>query len=476
MLFSDLFFLFFFMPLCCILYYIAKDIKQKNSVLIIFSLFFYVFGEPIKVLFLLLSVGINYIVGLLIADDKARGKSGKGFLIIGLLFDIGMLGVFKYTDFLIDNINGIFGTSIAHSGIVMPLGISFFTFQILSYIIDVYWDKVPVQKKFHKLLLYITMFPQLVAGPIVRYETVAAEIDNRTVTLDDLCDGMTRFVTGLAKKVLIANTLNLAVNEFFGTSKDALLGASNTVVGCWMGAICYALLIYFDFSGYSDMAIGMGRMFGFHFDENFDHPFASKSISEFWQRWHISLGSFFRDYLLYLPIFGKRRQYMSIFLVWFTTGLWHGASWNFVIWGLYFGIFVFTESKIGKKKLKKVPAVAMHIYTALVLIIGFGIFYFTDMQSLGLFLKGLVGASGQPFISDATTTTLTKYLYVILFALITSMPVLPAIKNRIKKCNSNVKGIAQLASCLASVVMLVMVYAVLVDSFATNNVFIYFRF
>lgn len=476
MLFSDLFFLFFFMPLCCTLYYIAKDIKQKNSVLIIFSLFFYAFGEPVKVLFLLLSVGINYIVGLLIADDKARGKSGKGFLIIGLLFDIGMLGVFKYTDFLIDNINGIFGTSIAHSGIVMPLGISFFTFQILSYIIDVYWDKVPVQKKFHKLLLYITMFPQLVAGPIVRYETVAAEIDERTVTLDDLCDGMTRFVTGLAKKVLIANTLNLAVNEFFGTSKDALLGASNTVVGCWMGAICYALLIYFDFSGYSDMAIGMGRMFGFHFDENFDHPFASKSISEFWQRWHISLGSFFRDYLLYLPIFGRRRQYLSIFLVWFTTGLWHGASWNFVIWGLYFGIFVFAESKIGKKKLKKVPAVAMHIYTALVLIIGFGIFYFTDMQSLGLFFKGLVGASGQPFISDATTTTLTKYLYVILFALITSMPVLPAIKNIIKKCNSRVKGIAQLASCLASVVMLIMVYAVLVDSFATNNVFIYFRF
>ncbi len=476
MLFSDLFFLFFFMPLCYILYYIAKDIKQKNSVLIIFSLFFYAFGEPVKVLFLLLSVGINYIVGLLIADDKARGKSGKGFLIIGLLFDIGMLGVFKYTDFLIDNINGIFGTSIAHSGIVMPLGISFFTFQILSYIIDVYWDKVPVQKKFHKLLLYITMFPQLVAGPIVRYETVAAEIDERTVTLDDLCDGMTRFVTGLAKKVLIANTLNLAVNEFFGTSKDALLGASNTVVGCWMGAICYALLIYFDFSGYSDMAIGMGRMFGFHFDENFDHPFASKSISEFWQRWHISLGSFFRDYLLYLPIFGRRRQYLSIFLVWFTTGLWHGASWNFVIWGLYFGIFVFAESKIGKKKLKKVPTVAMHIYTALVLIIGFGIFYFTDMQSLGLFFKGLVGASGQPFISDATTTTLTKYLYVILFALITSMPVLPAIKNIIKKCNSRVKGIAQLASCLASVVMLIMVYAVLVDSFATNNVFIYFRF
>lgn len=476
MLFSDLFFLFFFMPLCYILYYIAKDIKQKNSVLIIFSLFFYAFGEPVKVLFLLLSVSINYIVGLLIADDKARGKSGKGFLIIGLLFDIGMLGVFKYTDFLIDNINGIFGTSIAHSGIVMPLGISFFTFQILSYIIDVYWDKVPVQKKFHKLLLYITMFPQLVAGPIVRYETVAAEIDERTVTLDDLCDGMTRFVTGLAKKVLIANTLNLAVNEFFGTSKDALLGASNTVVGCWMGAICYALLIYFDFSGYSDMAIGMGRMFGFHFDENFDHPFASKSISEFWQRWHISLGSFFRDYLLYLPIFGRRRQYLSIFLVWFTTGLWHGASWNFVIWGLYFGIFVFAESKIGKKKLKKVPAVAMHIYTALVLIIGFGIFYFTDMQSLGLFFKGLVGASGQPFISDATTTTLTKYLYVILFALITSMPVLPAIKNIIKKCNSRVKGIAQLASCLASVVMLIMVYAVLVDSFATNNVFIYFRF
>lgn len=476
MLFSDLFFLFFFMPLCCVMYYIAKDIKQKNSVLIIFSLFFYAFGEPVKILFLLLSVGINYIVGLLIADDKAQGKSGKGFLVLGLLFDIGMLGVFKYTDFLIDNINGIFGTSIAHSGIVMPLGISFFTFQILSYIIDVYWEKVPVQKKFHKLLLYITMFPQLVAGPIVRYETVAAEIDNRRVTLDDLCDGMVRFVIGLSKKVLISNTLNLAVNEFFGTNDQVLLADSTSVVGCWMGAICYALLIYFDFSGYSDMAIGMGRMFGFHFDENFDHPFASKSISEFWQRWHISLGSFFRDYLLYLPIFGKRRQYLSIFLVWFTTGLWHGASWNFVIWGLYFGIFVFAESKIGKKKLKKVSPVVMHIYTALVLIIGFGIFYFTDMQSLGMFLTGLVGGSGRAFINDATTTTLIKYLYVILFALITSMPILPYIKQKVKKTNSTVKGIAQLASCATCVIMLIMVYAVLVDSYATNNVFIYFRF
>lgn len=476
MLFSDLFFLFFFMPLCCVMYYIAKDIKQKNSVIIIFSLFFYAFGEPVKILFLLLSVGINYIVGLLIADDKAQGKSGKGFLVLGLLFDIGMLGVFKYTDFIIDNINGIFGSSIAHSGIVMPLGISFFTFQILSYIIDVYWDKVPVQKKFHKLLLYITMFPQLVAGPIVRYETVAAEIDNRRVTLDDLCDGMVRFVIGLSKKVLISNTLNLAVNEFFGTKDQVLLADSTSVVGCWMGAICYALLIYFDFSGYSDMAIGMGRMFGFHFDENFDHPFASKSISEFWQRWHISLGSFFRDYLLYLPIFGKRRQYLSIFLVWFTTGLWHGASWNFVIWGLYFGIFVFAESKIGKKKLKKVSPVVMHIYTALVLIIGFGIFYFTDMQSLGMFITGLVGGSGRAFITEATSTTLTKYLYVILFALITSMPILPYVKQNIKKTNLTVKGVAQLASCAVCVIMLIMVYAVLVDSYATNNVFIYFRF
>jgi len=475
MLFSDLFFLYFFLPLCFILYYLAKSTKRRNIVLVIFSLFFYAFGEPVKILLLLLSVGVNYVIGLLIADDKTRGKSGKVFLVIGLVFDIGMMGVFKYTDFIIDNINALTGLSIAHSGIVMPLGISFFTFQILSYIIDVYWENVTAQKKFYKLLLYISMFPQLIAGPIVRYETIAEEIDNRTITADDICDGMTRFVVGLSKKVLLANTLNLVVKGLFETTDTTLLG-SVSAVACWTGAICYALQIYFDFSGYSDMAIGMGRMFGFHFDENFNYPFICRSISEFWQRWHISLGSFFRDYLLYLPIFGKRRQYLSIFLVWFTTGLWHGAAWNFVIWGLYFGIFVFAESKIGKKALKKVPDVVMHIYNKIIIIIGFGIFYFDDLGALGRFFGGLIGTAGGGFINDSAITVLTDYSYVIIFAIIASFPVIPFIKKQFAKLGGVGKAIYQIGACVACVAMLIMVYGVLVDTFATNNVFIYTRF
>ncbi|MBR5858950.1 MAG: MBOAT family protein, partial [Clostridia bacterium] len=329
---------------------------------------FYACGEPIKIFLFLGSTLVNYLLALQMHKTRGTAKA-KFALILSLIYNIGMLGVFKYTDFMIGNINGIFGTSIPLLHIALPLGISFYTFQIMSYMIDVYWEKVPVQKYFHKLLLYISLFPQLVAGPIVRYQTIAEEIDDRKTTVNDAFEGVTRIIIGLSKKILLANNLNVLVQNCFGNNVSEA-----SVFGTWVGVIAYSMQVYFDFSGYSDMAIGIGRVFGFHFDENFRHPFMCRSISEFWQRWHISLGSFFRDYLLYLPIFGKRRAVLSLFLVWFTTGLWHGASWNYVIWGLYFGIFIFIETKIGKKNLKNAPTLLMHIYNKLVILIGFGIF------------------------------------------------------------------------------------------------------
>jgi len=305
-------------------------------VLIAFSLVFYAWGEPVWVCMLIGYSLLNYLTGLII--EKFRGKPGsKAALAFSLMVDIGVLGVFKYSGFIAENINALLGTAIKIPEIALPIGISFYTFQTISYSLDCYWGKVEAQKSFAKFLLYVSMFPQLVAGPIVRYSTIAQEIDSRKTTAKDLSDGFSRIILGIGKKVIIANNLNSVVTAFFGTSGNTHEAVKTlSVFGTWYGAVLVALWYYFDFSGYSDIAIGLGRIFGFHFDENFKYPFICKSITEFWQRWHISLGSFFRDYLLYVPIFGRRRKYGGLFLVWFCTGLWHGASWNFIFWGLYF--------------------------------------------------------------------------------------------------------------------------------------------
>ncbi len=470
MLFADLLFIFAFLPLCFAFYFMFKSIKAKNVILIIFSLIFYACGEPIKILLFIASALINYLLALWM--DKARGTpKSKLALILSLIYNIGMLGIFKYTDFMIGNINGLFGTSIPLLHIALPLGISFYTFQIISYMIDVYWEKVPVQKKFHKLLLYISLFPQLVAGPIVRYQTIAEEIDNRITTVNDAFEGGIRIIIGLSKKVLLANNLNVLVQNCFGNNV-----AEASVTATWIGVIAYSMQVYFDFSGYSDMAIGIGRVFGFHFDENFRHPFMCRSISEFWQRWHISLGSFFRDYLLYLPIFGKRRAVLSLFLVWFTTGLWHGASWNYVIWGLYFGIFIFIETKIGKKKLKNAPTVLMHVYNKLVILIGFGIFKFENMQDLGNFFKNLVGANGNELINSAATDALMSHIYVFIIAIIACFPLSAYLKKRFESSNPLSYSVA--AVCVTAYVILLLFIdtSVLVKTFSSNNPFLYWNF
>lgn len=470
MLFADLFFMFAFLPICFLAYFAFRSIKAKNIVLIITSLVFYAFGEPIKILMFVGSALLNYLFARWI--DSARGTKGsKIALAISLLYNFGMLGVFKYTDFMISNINGIFGTSIPAQNIALPLGISFYTFQIVSYVIDVYWEKVPVQKQFHKLLLYISLFPQLVAGPIVRYQTVAEEIDDRKTTIYDAFEGFTRLIIGLSKKVLLANNLNTLVNACFGENLSEA-----TVTATWIGVVAYAMQVYFDFSGYSDMAIGIGRIFGFHFDENFKHPFMCRSISEFWQRWHISLGSFFRDYLLYVPIFGKRRAVLSLFLVWFTTGLWHGASWNYVIWGLYFGVFIFIETKIGKKNLKNAPTLLMHIYNKLVILIGFGIFKFENINDLGNFFKNLIGANGNSLVSNETFITFKAHIFIFAIALLACFPIAGYFKRRFEVAKPSVAFMAMLCTTIYLVLLLLLDTTVLVKTFSSNNPFLYWNF
>lgn len=469
MVFSELFFLFVFLILCITAYFLASNIRQRNIVLIAASLVFYAWGEPAYIFLLLASVAVNYFCGLGIDKYRDTGKA-KACIAAALIYNIGALIFFKYTGFFISNINSLLSVSIPIPSIRMPLGISFYTFQITSYIIDCYWENVDVQKSYPKLLLYVSLFPQLVAGPIVRYSTIEEEITNRKSTLEDVSAGMTRFIVGLAKKVIIANNLHsLVVVPLIGVDDISKASFVATVVG----VICYAIYVYYDFSGYSDMAIGLGRIFGFHFDENFRYPFVSANITEFWQRWHISLGSFFRDYLLYVPIFGKRRKYLGLFLVWFCTGFWHGAAWNFIIWGLYFGVFILIELLLGKKRMKKIPKVLSHVYSLIVIAIGFGIFYFEDLSSLGNFFKNLVFANGNAFISGTAKSVISENIILILVAAVLSMPVLDWFKDLAKK-NKTLDTVFSYVTIFTNIALLVISAIMLVDS--TSNVFLYWRF
>ncbi len=473
MVFADLFFIYFFMPLCIFCYFLTKKTAWRNAVLLVFSLIFYAWGEPVWVIMLIAYSFLNYSTGLMI--EKSRGKSSaKTALLIAIIVDIGVLGIFKYSGFLVENVNALLHVSIPVPKIKLPIGISFYTFQTLSYSIDCYWGKVKVQKNFPKFLLYVSMFPQLVAGPIVRYSTISEEIDKRHTTLKDLSDGFSRIILGIGKKVIVANSLNSVVTACFGTAEDGYAATGTlSVLAAWGGAAMVALWYYFDFSGYSDIAIGLGRIFGFHFDENFKYPFICKSITEFWQRWHISLGTFFRDYLLYVPIFGKRRKYGGLFLVWFCTGLWHGASWNFILWGLYYGLFIFIEMKIGKKNMKKLPAAVAHIYTKIVIIVGFGIFYFEDFPALGKFFKALVGANDNAFSNQVTRTLFLGNVFLIAAAALLSTPILPFIRERSKKAQ-NTYNLVRTSGIVCNVAVLLVSSLLLLNT--TNNPFLYFRF
>ena len=465
MLFTSISFLYYFLPSLIIIYFITPK-KYKNIILLIASLLFYLYGEPKYVFLMIAEIIIAYIGAILI--DKYKNQS-KNILITTLFIHVFLLIIFKYTDFIIQTINDISNANIKLLNIALPIGISFYTFQIISYIIDVYNGKVKVQRNIIKLATYVSLFPQLVAGPIVRYQTVEKELDNRVHSFNNFAYGIRRFSVGLAKKVLIANALGELCSKSSATSEE-------TVVFFWIFGISYMLQLYFDFSAYSDMAIGLGRIFGFHFPENFNYPYISKSITEFWRRWHISLSTWFKDYV-YIPLGGNRdgkyKQIRNILIVWLLTGIWHGANWTFLIWGLLFGIILIIEKIFLNKFMEKLPSFIRRIYVLFIVMILFIIFSSDNMSVALSNIKGLFGMNGEAFINDYTLHYLKSYLPVLIIALFGTTPCIKILIDKLRK-NKYVNNIINILEPILIVVILVVVTSYLIDN--SYNPFLYFRF
>lgn len=470
MLFSSLTFLFGFLSTLIILYFMVKNRKYKNIVLLVFSLLFYAWGEPKYIFLMLLTILIVYIFGILIDkfDKEKKFNLKKLSLILCIILVLGSLIVFKYSKFLIENINSIFNTKINLINVVMPIGISFYTFQILSYIIDLYNKKIKLQKNYFSLALYVSLFPQLIAGPIVRYETVEDEIDNRKETKEYIIAGTKRFIIGLSKKVIIANQMALLADLVFNNHN----GSYGTSI-IWLGTFAYTLQIYFDFSGYSDMAIGLGKIFGFHFLENFDYPYISKSVTEFWRRWHISLSSWFRDYI-YIPLGGnkvnKLKWVRNILLVWMLTGLWHGAAWNFIIWGIYYGLLLLFEKLFLNKVLSKLPSIINWIYTFVIVMIGWMIFRSNTLNELLLFIKTMFSYKHTDWITILADNLSTfNSLVFIIPAFIFSFPIF-------KKLNENYSNKTVYEIILNIILLTLFLICIICLTSSSYNPFIYFRF
>lgn len=470
MVFSDIFFLYIFLPLFLILYFAAGN-RSRNIVLTLFSLFFYAWGEPVWVCLLLFSSLLDYLNGRFIEKHSGTKKAVLG-VISSCVINLSVLAVFKYSGMIVTGINSLLSLELPVPDFHLPIGISFYTFQSITYVVDVYRGKAKAQKNYFNYLLYLSMFFQLVAGPIVRYNTVAREIDSRSIKLSEFSSGLTRLIMGLGKKVIIANSMGALATQML-TFSDA----PSSVLAAWAGVICYSLQIYYDFSGYSDMAIGLGLMCGFHFPENFDYPYISSSVTEFWRRWHISLGTFFRDYV-YIPMGGNRKhQILNIAVVWCLTGLWHGASMNFVLWGAYFGILLIIEKTFLNKLLEKLPRVISHLYLIIIVIFGWMIFYFTDMTKMGACFGAMFGADGIAAADLVTESALKGNLWLILAAVVLSTPVY-------KYISAGGKSIAvksKAAFAAVSAVKMVFLLAVLAVSTIflvgdTYNPFLYFRF
>ncbi|MBP3660215.1 MAG: MBOAT family protein [Oscillospiraceae bacterium] len=469
MLFSSISFLYVFLPVTLLFYFLVPA-RAKNYVLLAASLLFYFFGEPVYVVLLLLSSLSDYLHSLFIESHRGR-KSAKVALISSIVINLAMLGFFKYIDFFIGTINGVFGAEIPLTNVPLPIGISFFTFQTMSYTIDVYRGEAKAERNLASFATFVCLFPQLIAGPIVRYTDISAELKHRTHSLDKLYLGVRRFVFGLAKKVLIAN----AMGELCAVFRES---AAPSVGFYWLYAVAYSLQIYFDFSGYSDMAIGLGHIFGFHFPENFNYPFISRSITEFWRRWHMTLGGWFRDYL-YIPLGGNRkgtaRWLLNIAIVWAATGFWHGAAWNFILWGLFFGVLLILEKLFLLKWLEKAGRLVQHLYVLLTVLISFVLFNATDLSRLWSDLRGLFGSV--PLWSPETGYCLRNYAVLLVLALVGATPLPRLLWTRLTAPGEGTRSrsiLSTVAEPLAVAVLLLVVTAFLVDG--SFNPFLYFRF
>lgn len=466
MVFSSTIFLCVYLPLVLLGYYICPK-KGRNLFLLIVSLVFYAWGEPKYVFLMIFSILVNYVFGRLMDKHRENKKRLKLMLVLSVVIDIGLLSVFKYTDFVITNINAIFGANFDLLNIALPIGISFYTFQAMSYTIDVYRDDVRVQKNLIDFGMYITMFPQLIAGPIVRYADVQDQLADRSVTTVDFSEGVMRFVVGLGKKVLLANQMGAVWSDIYA------LGGDVSTLMAWTGAIAYTFQIYFDFSGYSDMAIGLGRMFGFKFPENFRYPYQSVSITDFWRRWHITLSTWFKEYL-YIPLGGNRRglarQALNLLIVWSLTGFWHGAGWNFVMWGLYYFVILFIEKLFLLKALDKLPKFFRHVYALLLIIIGWVIFASDDVSVLLPYLGSMFGANGAIGGMDVYTLLTKAVLLIICCVASTELPkklFLSAAGAMNEKAAFTLKSVLMIALLALSMILLIG------DSY---NPFLYFRF
>lgn len=464
MLFSSIYFLFYFLPVTLLIYALVPK-RCKNLVLLIASIFFYSWGEPIYVVLMIFSAAFNYFMAIDIRREQVQNKSGKRTLVFTVAVNLFILCFFKYYGFLMDTVNSLLGTEITYTALALPIGISFYTFQALSYIFDVYRGNVRVQRNLLHFTLYLALFPQLIAGPIVKYKDVAKQLEDRTVTLEKFGEGAGRFIIGLGKKVILANNLG-AIHA----SILAMTDSEISVLTYWIGIICYTLQIYFDFSGYSDMAIGLGKMFGFDFLENFNYPYISRTVTEFWRRWHMSLSTWFREYV-YIPLGGNRvpvkRHIINLLIVWTLTGLWHGASWNFVTWGLYYGVLLIVEKYFLGKHLEKLPTAVQHLYTLLIVAIGWVFFSCDSLTSALHYLKVLFCLGGMP-LADTTTLYLlrTNWVFMLLGCIIATPEPMKQFEVLSKKYGA--------ASIVILMGILVLCTAYLV--FSSYNPFLYFRF
>lgn len=461
MLFSSLLFLFVFLPLVLALYYISPW-RIKNLILFLSSLIFYAWGEPVYIVIMLISTITDYSFGLLLSRPGLSAVRRKWIVVSSMVVNLGLLSYFKYADFLIGNVNELLGTNIPLTDLPLPIGISFYTFQSMSYIIDVYRGTAKAQRNWIDFGTFVALFPQLVAGPIIQYNSIAEQLRKRSMNMEKFAQGVRRFTIGLAKKVLLANNIGL----LWDTISNSDIGTM-PVLTAWLGIIAFAFQIYFDFSGYSDMAIGLGLMFGFEFNENFNKPYIAQSITDFWRRWHISLSSWFRDYV-YIPLGGNRRglgiQIRNILVVWILTGIWHGASWNFMLWGLYFGVILIIEKWWGLRLLSRLPRFVRHLYAILLILIGWVLFAFDELPRVLSYLQAMIGLNHQPLLDSSTLYFVYTNAILLIVLVIASIPRKPLLKH----------GSRHLFSLIGYGLLFFLSVAYLVD--ATFNPFLYFRF